>query len=597
MLFGHMLAPEDCSGTGFLAARRSSQVNTLQAPTRPRTPVPAPAAPSRAPQRGGPRPAPAPQPEGYESRAAREEREILRGRTRDQVSMRWLLLGVGVLLIAAARWLELPGVSYGSLAALVGGGLVVNLVFWLALRAGWWTPFHFWSGVVVDALVLFGFVAMLGAHGMLMMPYFVAAAALLAPGAPRAGLLSGALAAVLYPAARWLGAGDALPAGMIVLETAVVVSAVAAALWIPAAHARRLAEVRRALAGVEQGDFRVRVREQGRDPMDFLAAAVNRTAASLGEVVREVQQQSRSLAELAEQLSATTEEVHASAAEVGAIASETAGEAEREMALVARGGEALERLAAQSHAVREQTTSAAADARLVADESAQQVRRIGQAAELLVEIGSGYRQAADAMNELRGAGERIGSFVGAIQDIAEQTNLLALNAAIEAARAGEHGRGFAVVADEVRKLAGQSSASAQQVSGTVADTRDAIGRVRETLSQADRRLGGVGDASRDGQAALRAMVEGLGRAVDAIERLHAQVEAQAAVVEDVLETMRGVQAIAGEARSRTEQTAAAAAEQSAAMEELAGASGSVAAMAAEMIRLAERFRVEDAPRR
>ena len=206
-------------------------------------------------------------------------------------------------------------------------------------------------------------------------------------------------------------------------------------------------------------------------------------------------------------------------------------------------------------------------------------------------IGDGYRDAATAVDALKGAGDRIGGFVGSIRGIAEQTNLLALNAAIEAARAGDQGRGFAVVADEVRKLAGESAESAQRVDVSVNQTREAISRVREQLEMADRRLAGVGEASREGEVALGSMVDGLRRAVEAIERIHGEVEAQAGVMDELLAAMRDVQEIAQNTRSRTEQTAAAAQEQGAAMEELADASQSLAGMAMHMHDLAERFKV------
>jgi methyl-accepting chemotaxis protein len=521
---------------------------------------------------------------------------VLRGTVADQVRLRWLVAGIGIPLAALGRWTELLSVSYPTLVLLAAGLVAVNAVFWAALRSESGHPALLWAGLAADAAGLAALAAALGAAGWLTLPLWVAVAVRPTLGEPRAALVAGALAATLYPAARLLGGlgGEgAPPMGMLVLEAGALLGALAAALWVPYRYTRRIEEVSRGLARVEEGDFRVRVQELGQDRMDFVAAAVNRTAAALGEVIHQVQHQSRSLAAAAEQLSTTAEEVQASAAEVGTIAAETAREAEREMALVSRGGEALSRLASQTRVVRDDTSAAAADARLLAQDTDGHARRIGQSGELLRDIGDRYRDAAEAMDALQGAGARIGSFVGAIREIAEQTNLLALNAAIEAARAGEHGRGFAVVADEVRKLAGQSGTSASEVSGTMRDTQGAIARVRETLETADRRLDGVGEASRDGEQALTAMVAGLGRAVDAIERMHAQVEAQARVVDEVLQAMHGVEEIAGEGRTRTEQTATAAAEQSAAMEEVAATSQGLAEMAAGMARLTERFRVED----
>ncbi|HST61805.1 MAG TPA: methyl-accepting chemotaxis protein [Longimicrobium sp.] len=536
--------------------------------------------------------------ETLDSRFAAEHEHILRAKTQDEVWVRWILIVGAVPLVALLRWLDVMTISYGAILGVGGGIALVNGAFHIALLRNLWRPWQFWASLIVDHLALFGFTAAHGPYGMLMIPYYAALFSSTALGVPRAGWMSTAVSAVLYPAARLVGMA-ANPAyelrwEMLAMETAVVVTVLAATLLAPTHYTRRLRQVRQALASVEEGDFRVQVDARNRDQMDFLATAVNRAARSLGGVIRQVQDQARSQAALAEELSATAQEVQASAAEVDAIAAEAADETEREMKLVEQGGAALTRLAAQNRIVREGASLAADDARRLAQETGGHVQRIGQTGQLLVEIGDGYRRASDAVDALHGAGERIGGFVSTIQQIAEQTNLLALNAAIEAARAGDHGRGFAVVADEVRKLAGESGTSAERVSGTVGETRDAIGRVREQLALADRRLSGVGEASRDGQTALSAMVDGLHRAVEAIERIHGEVEAQAAAVDELLTSMRGVQTIAGQSRARTEHTASAAQQQSAAMEELADASQTLAGMALAMNDLADGFRVAEA---
>jgi methyl-accepting chemotaxis protein len=185
----------------------------------------------------------------------------------------------------------------------------------------------------------------------------------------------------------------------------------------------------------------------------------------------------------------------------------------------------------------------------------------------------------------------VSGFVEAIQGIAAQTNLLALNAAIEAARAGEGGRGFAVVAGEVRKLAAESESSAAEVAGVVAETREALAEVRQRLAAGSARLNGVGEIALGGRTALAGMVSGLERAAGFMERITRQVAAQADEMAELRGEMERIREIAGRAVDRAHSTAAAAQEQTAAMEELTSTSQHTAETAVTLDTLAGRFRV------
>ncbi|WP_437884057.1 methyl-accepting chemotaxis protein [Pseudomonas sp. LRF_L74] len=203
----------------------------------------------------------------------------------------------------------------------------------------------------------------------------------------------------------------------------------------------------------------------------------------------------------------------------------------------------------------------AAAAAKAADSQARQGNQVLQRAlsevdRLTVEVN----QTAEAMHHLNTESASIGTVLTVINGIAEQTNLLALNAAIEAARAGEAGRGFAVVADEVRNLAKRTQESTAQIEGLIANlqqgSQNAVNMMDSSRSLAVSTL----ELSREASDELQAITQ----TVSAIQGMNLQIatasEEQSAVAEEINRSVLNVRDIADQSAAATEETAASSAE-------------------------------------
>ncbi len=268
-----------------------------------------------------------------------------------------------------------------------------------------------------------------------------------------------------------------------------------------------------------EGDLTQRIEENNHDEIGELSAWFNTFVTKLHDVIVQVKTVSSEVASASNEIAASADEIAAGA------------------------GEQSQQITAVSAAVEEMSASVIEVARNSADaaNSANESGRIAADGGAVVtdtihgmeSINDAVTSSAESVQELGKRGEQIGEVINVINDIADQTNLLALNAAIEAARAGEHGRGFAVVADEVRKLADRTTKATEEIAGSIQAIQDETTLAVQKMNAGTEEVtNGVEKAERAGDA-LNQIVASAQDVSSMVQSIAAAAEEQSVASEDV----------------------------------------------------------------
>jgi len=181
--------------------------------------------------------------------------------------------------------------------------------------------------------------------------------------------------------------------------------------------------------------------------------------------------------------------------------------------------------------------------RTVVDKTIQEVNMIAETVDIALEF----------VRELGDQSEKIGDIVTAINDIADQTNLLALNAAIEAARAGEHGRGFAVVADEVKKLAERTSASTKEIVDMINTIREGVKKTVVSMDSAKEKVGTGVEYSSQVSTALEQIIESIDRLHGGIDQIATATDEMSATTNEIAKDIHQISVVTKESFSASEE--------------------------------------------
>ncbi|ATZ74350.1 methyl-accepting chemotaxis protein [Idiomarina sp. X4] len=275
-----------------------------------------------------------------------------------------------------------------------------------------------------------------------------------------------------------------------------------------------------------EGDLTRRLNDTGSDELARLAASFNTFVHKIQQLVQSVQESAQRESEAAKKL-----------IELSSSSSQQSDELSSQTGSVAT---AITELSSSAAEVADHARQAADSANTADEEAGRSAVIVRESVNNIEALTKELKKAGEQARLLQDGSEKIGNILGVIISIAEQTNLLALNAAIEAARAGEAGRGFAVVADEVRTLATRTQHSTDEISGIVDSIQGAIKDVSQIITDVEGRSASTNEEALKAEQAISQIQEAVANISTMNVQIASATDEQSRVTKDLNENITGI---------------------------------------------------------
>jgi len=318
------------------------------------------------------------------------------------------------------------------------------------------------------------------------------------------------------------------------------------------------------MAAIERsGDLTVKIEASSADENGQMAESFNRMMDRFHGVVREIH--------------ASVDYLASSSGELSSAASRIADGSTSQSARAAQVSTASQEMSSTIAEITRSVSYAAQAAKAASEVAESGGRIVVSTIESMNGISKTAKHSSGIISSLGGRSREIGSIITVIDDIADQTNLLALNAAIEAARAGEQGRGFAVVADEVRRLAEKTMKATKEIDTMIRTMQDETGKAIESMENEVSAVGAGARLAEEAGASLNEIVSRVEVVTSMIESVMVAIQQQNSATEQISSDMEGVSVVVGETSHNAGQ--------------IAGASREIAALASSLKKTVGVFKV------